>query len=198
MKKMFNALLICATVLAQAQSITISGKANVLLKADSPSWTDVTTYKGTNSVGFNVGASVKIGVPGLFVMPELYYTYFKNSFTEPITNTSIDATSSRIDVPVLVGKDVLLELLSVYLGPVLSYNLTSQDTWANFKQDSMNKFTVGYQIGAQSAIKKLIITARYEGAFSSYVRKYSNVVTGQNIQYDSRQSLFILGLGMKF
>ena len=62
------------------------------------------------------------------------------------------------------------------------------------------EFTVGYQIGVQSEIKKVILSARYEGAFSKDQRKFINDVAGssQEINYDNRSSLFLLGLGYKF
>ncbi len=62
------------------------------------------------------------------------------------------------------------------------------------------EFTLGYQLGVQSEIKKLILSAKYEGAFSKDQRKFVNTVAGSNqeINYDNRSSLFMLGLGYKF
>ena len=55
-------------------------------------------------------------------MPEIYYTNFSNEVT--VANevnseaTTIKAKSSRVDIPVLVGVNVLGDLLSAYAGPV--------------------------------------------------------------------------------
>ena len=92
-------------------------------------------------------------------------------------------------------------MLSAYAGPVASINLTKDENFDNFVQRVNAKdFTLGYQIGLQSEISKLIISAKYEGAFSKDQRKFVNTVAGSNqqIDYDNRASLFMLGLGYKF
>jgi hypothetical protein len=59
-----------------------------------------------------VGLSLKASLPAsFFLMPELYYTNFKNEFTT--ANTTFDIKSSRIDLPVLVGHKVLGDMLGV-------------------------------------------------------------------------------------
>jgi len=208
MKRILNVLMICLGVSAAAQ-ISVAGKANLLIPTSSPSWSNFkdavnTTIdeKGKNNVGFNVGLSLKIDTPtSFFIMPEIYYTNFKNTFTEETTKTEIEAKNSRIDVPVLLGTNLLGDLLSAYIGPVASFNLAKDEDFGNFEQRVSGKdFTVGYQLGLQSEISKLIISARYEGAFSKDQRKFINTVAGSNqeIEYDNRSSLFMLGLGYKF
>jgi hypothetical protein len=49
-------------------------------------------------------------------MPEVYYTHFKNEFTTQ--NTTFDMKSNRIDVPVLLGYNLLGNMLGVFVGPV--------------------------------------------------------------------------------
>ena len=61
-----------------------------------------------------------------------------------------------------------------------------------------NNFTVGYQFGAQVKIKNLLVSARYEGAFSDDERNFINSNTNQTIRYDNRNSLFMAGLGYQF
>ena len=90
--------------------------------------------------------------------------------------------------------------LGVFAGPVASYNLSKDNTYNEFKENVKNNFTVGYQFGAQAQIKKLIINARYEGAFSKDQREYISQIADKNetIRYDNRQGLFIVGLGYQF
>lgn len=211
MKKILSIVLLSATVAASAQ-ISFAAKAHVLIPTSSATWqnfksaaANTVSQKGKNITGFNAGLSMKIDLPtALYVMPEIYYSNFKNEVTvDNATSgqTTIEAKSSRIDVPVLLGVNVLGDLLSAYAGPVASFNLAKDENFGNFVQSvNAKEFTVGYQIGAQSEIKKLIVSARYEGAFSKDQRKFVNAVAGSNqeIAYDNRSSLFLLGLGYKF
>lgn len=203
MKKVLSIALIGFSMFASAQ-ISLAGKANLIFPTGSPSWKNIKgtvneAIEGTgkNNAGFNVGLSLKIGLPtALYVMPELYYTHFKNEFTTE--NTTFDVKSNRIDMPVLLGYNLLGDMLGVFVGPVASYNLSKEDTYNDFKENVKSNFTVGYQFGAQLEIKKLIINARYEGAFSKDERNFINKVSGSEIRYDNRPNLFLVGVGYKF
>lgn len=205
MKKVFSIALIGISMFASAQ-ISLAGKANLIFPTGSPTWKNISgtvnnaiENKGSNNVGFNVGLSLKVNLPtSFFLMPELYYTHFKNEFTDPVSNTSFDVKSNRIDLPVLLGHNVLGNTLGVFVGPVASYNLSKDNTFNDFKENVKNNFTVGYQFGAQLEIKKLIVNAKYEGAFSKDTRNFINKVSGEEIRYDNRPNLFMVGLGYKF
>jgi opacity protein-like surface antigen len=212
MKKIFSTAFLAASFLATAQ-ISFAGKANVLIPTSSATWKNLKTavgqtaeQKGKNITGFNVGLSVKVDLPmSLYVMPEIYYSNFSNEATfandKNTEQTTIKAKTSRVDIPVLLGYRLLGNTLSAYVGPVASINLTKDETFDQFKQRvNAKEFTVGYQIGLQSEISKLILSAKYEGAFSTDQRKFINTVAGstQEVTYDNRSSLFMLGLGYKF
>jgi opacity protein-like surface antigen len=203
MKKIFSIPLIGVSMFASAQ-ISLAGKANIIFPTGSPSWQNIKGTvneaiegEGKNNAGFNVGLSLKVGLPtSLFLMPELYYTNFKNKFTA--ANTTFDIKSSRIDVPILVGYNILGNTLGVFVGPVASYNLSKEDTFNDFRENARDNFTVGYQLGAQVEISKLILNAKYEGAFSKDSRNFINRVSGEEIRYDNRPNLFMVGVGYKF
>ena len=211
MNKVFSIALLAIGISASAQ-ISIAPKANILIPTSSATWQnfkDATgtaiSQKGENITGFNAGLSFKFDLPtALYVMPEIYYTNFKNEVTVTDTNnqqTTLEAKTSRVDVPVLLGYNLLGQTLSAYIGPVASFQLDKGDNFDNFVQDVKAKdFTLGYQFGLQSELKKLILTARYEGAFSEDQREYVNTVAGSNqtIKYDNRPSFFMLGVGYKF
>ena len=205
MNKFFSIVLIGASVLTSAQ-IKFAGKANLLFKTDSPSWENIKgsavgayNEAGKNNVGFNVGLSAKVNLPAsFFLMPEIYYTTFKTEFDVPVSNVTLEAKSNRIDVPVLVGYKLLGDNLGVFIGPVASYNLSTDNQFADFKENATRDFTVGYQFGAQVQLQKLIVTAKYEGAFTEDQRDFINTNTNETIRYDSRPSLFMVGLGYEF
>ena len=202
MKKILSTVLVGASLLSTAQ-VTFAGKANLLFKTDSPSWQNIKSSavqaydeSGKNNVGFNVGLSAKIDLPAsLFVMPEIYYTTFKNEFQVPETSTTIEAKSNRVDVPVLLGYRLLGDNLGVFIGPVASYNLSSDNQYNDFKENALKDFTLGYQFGAQVQIQKLILNAKYEGAFTEDQREFINSTNNEVIRYDSRPSLFMVGIG---
>lgn len=208
MKKILSIVLLSSAVCASAQ-LSFAAKANVLIPTSSATWQNLKTavsQNGKNIVGFNAGLSMKVDLPTAFyVMPEIYYTNFSNEVTvaNDINNaeTTIKAKTSRIDIPVLLGYNLLGNTLSAYVGPVASFNLAKDENYDSFSQKVNSKeFSVGYQIGVQSEISKLILSAKYEGAFSSDQRKFINTVAGssQEINYDNRSSVFMLGLGYKF
>ncbi len=208
MKKLVSAALIGLSVTLSAQ-VSLAAKANLLFPTGKPTWknisnsaTDAYNSNGKNNTGFNVGLSAKIDLPtSLFIMPELYYTTFKNELTDPVTNTTIEAKSNRVDLPVLVGLNVLGDQLGVFVGPVASYNLSTDNQYNDFKENAESNFTVGYQFGAQVKVSKLLINARYEGAFNKDQREFiNNNVAGENytVRYDNRPSLFMVGLGYAF
>ncbi|MEI7488935.1 MAG: outer membrane beta-barrel protein [Chryseobacterium sp.] len=205
MKKVFSIALIGFSMFATAQ-ISLAGKANLIFPMGSPSWKNISNTAsaaientGKNNVGFNIGLSLKASLPmSFFLMPELYYTTFKNEFTDPVSNTTFDIKNNRIDLPALVGHKVLGDMLGVFIGPVASYNLSKEDTYNDFSENARDNFTIGYQFGAQLEIKKLIVNAKYEGAFGKDSRNFINKVSGEEIRYDNRPNLFMVGVGYKF
>lgn len=207
MKQIFSIALISLSSLAFGQ-ISLSAKANAIFPTNSSSWKDISAttvnaydQSGKNLAGFNIGLSAKVSLPtSLFLMPEIYYTTFKNSFTDPATNVKLEAKYNRVDVPVLLGYNILGETLGVFAGPVASYNLSKNDQYQDFQENASKEFTVGYQFGAQVQISKLILNARYEGSFSQDQRKYVSYIAGsqRTIRYDNRPSFVSLGLGYKF
>lgn len=204
MTKLFSTALVGASIFASAQ-VQVSGRANLLFKTDKPNWKNISNTasgayneSGKNNAGFNFGLSAKVNLPlSLFLMPEIYYTTLKSEFTEP-GGTTLEVKSNRVDVPVLLGYNVLGDMFGVFVGPVASYNLSSDNQFNDFRENAKNDFTVGYQFGAQVQLQRFIINGRYEGAFTDDQRDFINNNTNQTIRYDSRPSMLILGLGYKF
>lgn len=211
MTKIFTIAMLGASIFASAQ-LSFAGKANVLIPTSSATWKnfkDATntaiSEKGKNITGFNIGLSLKADLPmSLYLMPEIYYSTFKNEATvTDVTGqeTTLEAKTNRIDVPVLLGYRLLGNTLSAFIGPVGTFNLSKGDNFRSFVEQVKTKdFTVGYQFGLQSELKNLIVSAKYEGAFSKDQREFvtTAVDANQQIVYDNRPSLFMLGLGYKF
>lgn len=198
MKKILSTALLGLSLMSYSQ---VSLRANALIETNSATWKSARTSAlnaGKKAVGFNVGLSAKIDLPVLFIQPEVYYTHFSNTYTEPITNTQLKAKNNRIDVPLLVGVDVFTDDIGVFAGPVLSYNLAKQNQWNDFVENAFNKFTVGYQLGGQFSLSNLIFNIRYEGRFSKEQREFFNRNISETIRYDNRPNFIMLGLGYQF
>lgn len=208
MKKSLITAIVCISAVASAQ-VAFSAKANLLFPTNDGTWksirqtaTNAYSEGGKNSAGFNVGLSAKVNLPfSLFLMPEVFYTSFKNEYRDSATNTELTAHSDRIDVPVLVGYNVWGDTIGAFIGPVGSFNLSKNGQFNDFKENAKSEFTVGMQVGAQAQLGKFLANARYEGALSKDQRTFVNNVAGAStseIRYDSRPSMFIVGVGYKF
>ena len=205
MKKISSMALLGLSLMGFSQ-VKVGVKANVLLNTSSSEWSEIRrsildyTDSGSKSTGFNVGVSAKIDIPStsLFIMPEIYYTSFNNSFTERRTKTTLKAKTNRIDIPVLVGVNLISDNLGIFVGPVASYNLAKENTWNDFKENAGNRFTVGYQVGAEARLSNFIINARYEGSFSKDQREFISNNLSETVRYDNRPSFVVLGVGYQF
>lgn len=211
MIKILSTLLLASSIAATAQ-VSVAAKAHLLFPTGSASWKSISAsgitakeQSGKNNVGFNIGLSTRISLPmSIFIMPELYYTSFKNEFVETWTNTKLEAKSNRLDLPVLVGYNLWGETLGAFVGPVASYNFGAKKenyySDGKFAEEAKKNYSVGYQFGVQAKISKLIIDARYEGAFTKDQREFFENVADANtyVRYDNRPSLLLLGIGYKF
>lgn len=216
MKKLFLAAFLAVAGLSQAQ-VQFGIRANALFNTSSSKWKDISqSAKGAvndpkDATGYNVGLSLKIDLPmtSFFVMPEIYYTHFKSdvSYTTPAQNgtgmpvapeqVGVKAITNRIDVPVLLGYNIIRPF-GIFIGPVFSSNISGDKTFADLREEGKKNFSMGYQFGANLKISKLVLNARYEGALSKDQRKFVNNVTGDGVNYDSRPSFVLLGLGYNF
>jgi hypothetical protein len=207
MKKVFLIVSIFALNNFSAQT-QLSVKAHLIVPSSSSNWSDINkamlnTYSesGKNSMGYNIGLSAKAKLPGnsFFLMPEVYYTEFKNEFVEPTYNTKLAANTKRIDVPIVLGTNIFENYFSVFAGPVAQFNLKSNDTFNDIIIKKNNaQFNLGYQIGAEISVEKIIISGRYEGSFSKDERQFINNSTGTEINYTNSQNVLYLGLGYIF
>ncbi|WP_372473485.1 outer membrane beta-barrel protein [Capnocytophaga sp. ARDL2] len=205
MKKVICSIILVTSAIASAQ-VSVSVKANMLYPTETASWKSISESainaydtKEEGKIGYNVGLSVKTNLlSNLYLMPEIYYTSLENKFTTPI-GTTLKAISNRVDMPVLLGANLFGENFGIFVGPVASYNLSKDNQFGDFKENATSNFTVGYQLGAHVLLGKLIVNARYEGKFSNDERDFiNNQLPTENVRYDNRASLFIVGVGYKF
>ena len=208
MKKLICGAMMLVGTMAFSQ-VTFGVRANMLFNTSSAKWSDITSTassawenSGKNNSGYKFGLSAKFNLPitSLFLMPEIYYTSIKNTIeiSDAGRNVELEAKNNRVDVPILIGTNLLGETISGFVGPVFSYNLAKENTFQDFKENATKDFSAGYQIGANAKFQNFVINARYEGAFSSDTRTFINKVSNKEYSYDNRSSFFIVGLGYNF
>lgn len=205
MKKILSLSLLALSLSLSAQ-MSFAAKFNVLFPAGNASWKNISNSvtqsveaKGRNNVGFNLGLSLKLNLtPSWFLMSELYYTSIKSEYTA--YNVNFAAKSHTLDVPVLVGHNFLGDKVGVYAGPMFSYQLSKDNTYNEFVERFKSKdYKLGYQVGAQLLVKKFIFSARYQGAFNSDERIYTDTAHNQTVTYDNKNTAVIFaGIGYKF
>jgi opacity protein-like surface antigen len=211
MKRLFGFLLLIYSLSAGVQAQFLKFGVCAGLSSSSVNFTDVTNIAsgaekynivaGNAMVGFHFGLFGRIKIANLFVQPELLFTSSGGqvkvqdltSNTESIKNQ----TYNKIDVPVLAG--LKFGPARIEVGPVASFTLSQKSNFLNtaaYTQD-FKKATIGYQAGVGLDILKTItVDLKYEGSLS----KIGNGLTidGNSYPFDSRNSQFILSLGLFF
>ncbi|WP_340065445.1 outer membrane beta-barrel protein [Ascidiimonas aurantiaca] len=141
----------------------------------------------TANVGFHLGVWGKVDLGTLYLRPELVYTKTKSDYD----GDKFDM--SKIDVPLLVGLDVIGPL-SVFAGPSIQYILDT-DLDGITLNDVENDLTVGFNIGAGLNIGNIGIDLRYERGFSDNEAEFVGLSGSGRI--DTRPEQLILSLSVK-
>lgn len=145
-------------------------------------------------VGYHVGVFGKIELAKIYIRPEAIYT--RTTSTYDINGTSTDFDIAKIDVPVLVGIN-LVGPLHVFAGPAFQYQV--ENDLEGFSINEAEKdFTVGLHAGIGVNLGRLGLDVRYERGFSDNEANFiGNNVENIDGRVDSRPSQVIFGLSLK-
>ncbi|MFT5752555.1 MAG: hypothetical protein ACI828_000385 [Flavobacteriales bacterium] len=197
MRKLVIAVLLLSGITAFGQSgkFGIKGGFNFGATGDI---TDISNqnFEADNKVGYHLGVLAKLKFAGIFLQPEIVYTRLTADYKNTI-NVDADYTLSKLDVPVLVGIDIIGPL-SLKAGPAFQLVLNNELDSDGFDAgDPKNSFTIGYQIGAGLQLGRLGVDLRYENAFSendtSVTSDFSDIADAQ-FTIDSRPKQWILSV----
>lgn len=144
---------------------------------------------GDAKIGYHVGAYYEINFSKLYLRPEIVYTKTKSEYNSNAYDMS------KIDVPVLVGIDVIGPL-SIFAGPAFQYTLDN-DLENLTVSDVKNDITVGFNFGAAVKIGNIGLDVRYERGFSE---NEASILDTNNVQIgtlDSRPSQIIFSLSLR-
>ena len=145
-------------------------------------------------VGYHVGVFGKIELAKIYIRPEAIYTRTTSNYD--VDGTSTDFNISKIDVPVLVGIN-LIGPLHVFAGPAFQYQV--ENDLEGFSINEAEKdFTVGLHAGIGVNLGRLGLDVRYERGFSNNEAEFIGTnVTDIDGRVDSRPSQVIFGLSLK-
>jgi len=137
-----------------------------------------------NNLGYNLGLFTKVNAGPIFLRPELNYTHLTSELN------SNQLRTQRLDLPVLVGINILGPIVSAFAGPSAHYYLQDQ-----LRDYSFEKINAGYQFGFGVNLGNLGLDLRYERVLNGQKINIDNVFTGQG---DFRFQQLIFGLSVKF
>ena len=154
----------------------------------------------SGKTGYHAGVYLQIG-DNFFVRPEVVYTQIKSGYTWNTTNTAA-ITTSKIDVPVLVGKKIVGPV-TIFGGPAFQYitNVEIQDI--DYSELQYDDFTLGLQFGIGIKFDSFGINARYERSLKTNEVTFlddNNIADPNYISsnIDNRVNQLIFSINFKF
>jgi len=154
---------------------------------------DILTEKGDSKMGYHFGVFYKAKLGPVFLKPELLYTQTKSTYE--FRSQEADYTVSKIDLPILVGLDILGPL-HIFAGPSLQYVLENDFEGVSLS-DVENEFTVGAQFGAGVQFGGIGVDVRYERGLTENQAEALNLDNSSGVQrVDNRPSQIIFSLSL--
>jgi Outer membrane protein beta-barrel domain len=199
-------VLVGAATLANAQSpINVGIKAGVNLSTININ-SDVDGFEDVNidgGLGLVAGGFVRINLGKISIQPEVLYSQKK--FSEPGENgdSEIEYTINEIDVPVLIGIDLVdakVFKLRLVGGPMISLNIDNKIESGDFSfssdelDNAFEEAKFGYVVGLSADVTKLTFDLRYNGQLSD---TFSDDFTGTS-DITTKTSWVQFTVGFKF
>lgn len=197
-------LLSSSMMFAQASGFGIKGGLNYGSVGDLEFTSEFAqnTFSKENKTGYHAGVFYKMKLAaGIFLQPEVLYTKLNTEYinNNPLVNEDpLNYEFSKIDIPLLVGVDVLGPI-HLKGGPSFQYILDTafEDIDIDF-EDPEKSFTVGYQLGVGATLGSIGFDVRYEGAFQDNRIVSRTDVEDAGFSVDSRPSQWILSISYSF
>lgn len=177
--------ILCGAQTAKGQIFKLGVKAGAIVSSEKLSIGGVQV--SDTKPGFEIGiqTQVKIPVIGLFIQPEVTYSWVKTKFNGP--NGLITSTTSQWDIPVMLGWKIAF--FRIMAGPVFSFPSTS----VSWGQADFSKYTTSYAVGLGFDLGKFTLDARYQGLFAP--RRTETLIGGIPTGVELRGGRFNFALG---
>ena len=137
-----------------------------------------------DNLGYHIGFFGKINAGPVFLRPELYFTQLQSEVNSETLRTR------RFDAPVLVGVNLLGNIVSVFAGPSFHYYIND-----DLRDFDFDPFNAGYQLGIGLNLGRAGLDLRYERVLNGQTISIDDVITGQG---DFRFQQLVLGLSWRF
>lgn len=186
----FSVLFLTTLFIGNAQS-DYGIKAGLNYNSNGKLWDnagEIIDNKGDGKSGFNVGFYGKLDLGPFYLRPEVVYT----RTTSEYPNNSGDFKMSRIDIPVLVGMN-LLGPLDIFAGPAFQF-ITDKELSNLSINNIEDDFTVGLQIGLGLELGRLGLDVRYERGIKSNEANFFGVDPTDYYRLDTRPQQLMFGL----
>lgn len=193
---LFSMLFIATSLFVNAQSgwgvkgglsFNSNGELNELIGETET----IIDKKGSGKSGFNIGLYGQLDLGPIYLRPELVYTRTTSEYV--LNSENVDYKISKIDVPVLVGINIIGPL-NVFAGPAFQYYLDNDLKGLNFNSIE-NEFSMGINIGASVELGRLGIDVRYERGLSENEANWTNA--GETFTIDSRPEQLIFSVSYR-
>ena len=191
-------LMACATTWAQSgfgvkAGLNYGDNGEIEFEDVTNAGSDIVTEKGDSKVGYHFGVFYRGDLGPVFLRPELLYTQTKSSYE--YQNEEADYNISKLDLPILVGLDILGPL-NIFAGPSLQYILDN-DFQGVTLDDVENNFTVGAQFGAGVQFGGIGLDIRYERGLTENQAEVIDLNNANGLRrVDSRPNQIIFSLSL--
>lgn len=195
---LFSTLFLTTLFFATAQSgygikAGLSYNSNGELKEFPSEVTDAYKDGGKGKSGFNIGFYGKLDLGPVYLRPELIYTKTTSKYKLTEGSSSEDYKLSKLDMPVLVGFN-LLGPIDIFVGPAFQYYLNNDLKGVEIS-DVENNFTMGINIGASIELGRIGFDVRYERGLSENEANWTKA--GETFTLDSRPEQIIFSLSYR-
>ena len=187
MKFLFFICFLTITTVSLAQTGNAFGlKGGLNYNSNGDFTNELQAENSTKNIGFHLGIFAKLDAGPIYLRPEFVFTRTSSSYTAE------NLIISKLDVPVLLGLDILGPL-SVFAGPDFQYILSND--FGNLSIDNPeNQFTIGAQFGLGLNFEDFGIDIRYERGLSENEAELTGVIDSR---IDTRPDQIILSLSVK-
>lgn len=200
MKKLLILFLLITTSTAFAQSgfgvkagLNYGDNGEIEFEDVTNAGENILKEKGDSKMGYHFGVFYRAQLGPIFLKPELLYTQTKSTFQ--YRSQEADYELSKIDLPILVGLDILGPL-HIFAGPSLQYILEN-DLEGVSLADVEDEFTVGAQFGAGVQFGGIGLDVRYERGLTDNQANVLNLNDASGVRrVDNRPSQIIFSLSL--
>jgi len=152
-----------------------------------------------HDLSFHLGimAEFEIQKLGISIRPEILYTTNNYDYVGLIDRDSQRLTIQKIDVPILVGIDIIGPL-RLLIGPSLQIILDTDFDIKEFQEIDNDTFSLNAQIGLGLKFDRFDVDIRWEKGLTNMESNFVTEIANVGVNFDTRPNQLILGIAYRF